>query len=173
MPMMRLVATTLALAAQVESASAAGTGGCESFAWPLKTELSWIGASDPVMLQSGASVTALPAKAMLVTLVPQDQAALSVAPSGKQKAARDNVRAGIINFAGVPEPGPYHGTLSGPGWIDVVQNGVNLGAIAHTGKADCDGIRKSVRFNIGAGPFAIHLSGIPSETIKVMIRKSD
>lgn len=173
MKKMRSVATFVALIALSIPVSAAGTGGCESFSWPLKTEITWMGESDSIALQSGASVTELPAKAMLVTLLPQDQAALSVTPSGKSKVAPENAHAAIINFADVPGAGAYHVSLSGPGWIDVVQNGATLDAVAHTGKADCESIRKSVRFNIGAGPFSLQLSGVPSDTIKVTIRKSD
>ena len=37
------------------SADAAETGGCETFAWPLATELQWLKASDSEALTSGAS----------------------------------------------------------------------------------------------------------------------
>jgi hypothetical protein len=61
-------------------------------------------------------------------------------------------------------------TLSVHAWIDVVQNGAPLEAIGHTGSEGCEAMRKSVRFEIGSGPFSIQLNGIPADTLKFTIR---
>ena len=61
-------------------------------------------------------------------------------------------------------------TLSGEGWIDLVQGGSHLEATAHTGAKECPGLRKSVRFTVGTAPTVLQLSGVPADTIKVAIR---
>lgn len=152
---------------------AAGTGGCDSFAWPLKTELEWMKAADSEAAQSGGKLAAPPAKAIALTLQPADAVTFEVAPTGKGKAEAGKAFGGIITFDGVAEPGLYQVSLSGPGWIDVVQDGKALETEAHTGKSDCEGLRKSVRFKIGAGPFAVQLNGVPEAAIKLAVRRAD
>lgn len=152
---------------------AAGTGGCDSFEWPLKTELEWMKAADSEAAQSGASFAAPPAKAIALTLQPADAVKFDIAPTGKGKAEAGKAFGGIVKFDGVPAPGLYQVSLSGPGWIDVVQDGKALQTEAHTGKSDCDGLRKSVRFKIRAGPFAVQLNGVPAEAIKIAIRAAN
>lgn len=152
---------------------AAGTGGCESFAWPLKTELAWMTAPDSDAAQSGVTLAAPPLKAIALTLQPVDAVKFDVAPTGKGKAEEGKAFGGVLKFDGVAEPGLYQVSLSGPGWIDVIQNGKALATEAHTGKSDCEGLRKSVRFEIGAGPFAVQLNGVPGDSIKIAIRRAD
>lgn len=152
---------------------AAGSGGCDSFEWPLKTELEWMKAADSAAAQSGATLAAPPAKAIALTLQPVDAVKFDIVPAGKGKAEGDKAFGGIIKFEGVTAPGLYQISLSGPGWIDVVQDGKALATEAHTGKSDCDGLRKSVRFKIGPGPFAVQLNGVPDDVIKIAIRTAD
>lgn len=178
MKMTKTIAIAVAVAAFASFAMpsagyAAGTGGCESFAWPLKTELDWMKATDSEAAQSGATFTAPPAKAIAVTLQPADAVTFDVAPTGKGKAESGKAFGGIITFDGVAEPGLYQVSLSGPGWIDVVQGGKALETEAHTGKSDCEGLRKSVRFKIGAGPFVVQLNGVPEASIKLAIRRAE
>ena len=153
--------------------NAAGTGGCDSFAWPLKTELEWMKAADSEAAQSGGKLAAPPAKAIALTLQPADAVKFEVAPTGNGKAESGKAFGGIITFDGVAEPGLYQVSLSGPGWIDVVQGGKALETEAHTGKSDCEGLRKSVRFKIGAGPFAVQLNGVPEAAVKLAVRRAD
>ena len=46
-----------------------------------------------------------------------------------------------------------------------------MAAQAHTGRPDCTTVRKSVRFNLGAAPVTLQLSGAPNDTAKIAIRK--
>lgn len=64
----------------------------------------------------------------------------------------------------------YQVALSGEGWIDLVQNGAALDSADHSGAKTCPGLRKSVRFNVGAAPVALQVSGAPTDSIKVAIR---
>jgi hypothetical protein len=155
------------------SAYAAETGGCESFAWPIATELQWMKASDSEALASGAKLQAPPDKAITLSLLPMSKVSFPVAPTSKPRANAGERYGGIVDFAGVPEAGLHQISLSIPGWIDVVQDGKTLKPSAHTGKSDCDGVRKSVRFDIGPGPFSIEISGIFKDTIKFAIRPAE
>lgn len=154
------------------AASAAGTGGCESFDFPLAIELQWMTAADTEAVASGASLAAPPGKAMSVTLLPMADVKYALPPEGKAKDGEPAFGA-IVDFAGVPSPGLYQVSLSGKGWIDVIQGGAASKAVAHTGKSDCEGLRKSVRFDLNGGPFTLQLSGASAQAIKVTIRKAD
>ena len=76
----------------------------------------------------------------------------------------------MLAFAPPEKAGVYQVTLSGEGWIDLVQNGAALDSADHSGAKNCPGLRKSVRFNVGAAPVALQVSGVPGDSIKVAIR---
>lgn len=152
---------------------AAGTGGCESFEFPLATELKWMTAGETLAATSGTKLDALPTQAIAVTLVPTGDIKFELAPTGKPKNKPENSFAGLLTFAGVPKADFYQVSLSGPGWIDVIQNGQALKAVAHTGKSDCEGLRKSVRFELAPGPFTVQIADVPAVSIKVTVRKAD
>ena len=44
---------------------------------------------------------------------------------------------------------------------------------AFTGRPACKAVRKSVRFELGAGPLIVQISGAPVETVKVAIREAN
>jgi hypothetical protein len=161
------------LLASSTPALAASTGGCESFEFPLATELAWMTAPESDAATSGAKLDALPAKAIALTLVPTAQAKFEVPPTGKPKNKPEASHAALVTVSGVSEPGIYQISLSGQGWVDLVQNGVALKSVAHTGKSDCEGLRKSVRFEVASGPFTIQLSDVPTAQIRMTIRKAD
>lgn len=169
---LRAAAFATALCA-AQPALAAGTGGCDSFEWPLTTELSWVKAADAAEVESGAKLASPPAKAINLKLEPAATAKLAIAPSGKPKSAAKETFAGVVTFDGVAKPSLHQVTLAAGAWVDVVQNGATLPDTAHTGKTDCDGIRKSVRFNIGPGTFAVQISGAESPAIRLTVTPSD
>lgn len=148
---------------------AASAGGCDSFEWPLKVERELLTAADVDATESGANKTEPPSKAVDLRLAPSSAANLPVTPSGKPKSATGETYGGFVVFAGAAQPGLYQVTLSAPSWIDVVQNGATLAAVAHTGKSDCEGVRKSVRFDIGAGPFTVMVSGATAPAIRFTV----
>lgn len=158
------------LAMQVATgAHGAETGGCASFAWPLDTELAWMAASDPAAAESGATFPAPPEKAIDLKLQPTADVKFLAKPSGRAKSDGAATFAGLVTFDAAAKPGIYQVTLSAPGWIDVVQNGATLKPTAHSGKSDCPAMRKSVRFEIGSGPFTLQLSNVSTGSIKVAI----
>ena len=168
--LMTAAAACLFIAAPIEAAE---TGGCGSFAWPVTVELEWMKSPDAEQVGAAADLATPPSKAIAVTLKPSAEVTYPVAPSGKPKSASGETFGAVINFAGVAKPGVYQVSLSGPGWIDVVQNGATLKSTSHSGKSDCEGLRKSVRFDIGPGPFTVELSSVPSSAIRFSIRNAE
>ncbi len=76
----------------------------------------------------------------------------------------------MLTFAPPAKPGLYQVTLSSEGWIDLVQEGKALDSADHSGVKNCPGLRKSVRFSVGAAPVTLQISGAPAASIKVAIR---
>ncbi|WP_245279894.1 hypothetical protein [Hyphomicrobium sp. 99] len=170
--MLPVAVCTLVLAA-ASTAFAAETGGCESFPWPIKTELQWMKASDSQAVKSGAKLPTPPEKALALSLEPMSAVSFPVAPTGKLKPEGD-VFGGFVNFDSPSSaPGLYQVTLQTPGWVDVVQDGKSLKPTAHSGKSDCDGVRKTLRFNLDPGPFTIQFSNIKKDSIKFAIRQAE
>lgn len=153
------------LAAPLPALAAPGTG-CDGFLWPLTKELAWMkGGSEKVA--SGATLPAPPAdKAIEVALQPASKVPFAVNPTSTPKPEDAEAFGGIVSFNKLPEAGHYQITLSGHGWIDVVQNGKPLEATAHTGAIECEWIRKSVRFEIGSGPFSVQVHGLHKDTVR-------
>jgi hypothetical protein len=60
-------------------------------------------------------------------------------------------------------------TISGYAWIDAIQNDAYLKPKGFSGVTGCDGARKSVRFDLAAGPLTIQLSGVAQDTISVAL----
>lgn len=155
-----------------QPAHGAGTGGCESFAFPVTAELAWMRAADVTPVAAGATLKSPPQQAMDVTLLPMADVTFPVTPEGKQKDDEPAYGA-VIQFEAPLAPGLYQISLSAKGWIDAVQDGAALKAVAHSGKSDCEGLRKSVQFEFKDGPLTVQLSGSASPSLKLTIRKAD
>lgn len=165
-----LIALCLPAGTELQAAS---TGGCESFDFPLATELQWMRADNSEAATSGEKLAAPPAKAIVLKLQPAANVKFPTPLSRPPKGKAEETFGGTLEFEGVPAAGLYQVSLSGPGWVDVVQAGAPLATVAHTGKSDCDGLRKSVRFDLKPGPFSIQLIDAPAATIKITVRKAD
>lgn len=51
----------------------------------------------------------------------------------------------------------------------MVQNDRYARSVGSTGRSDCSGVRKSVRFELTAAPFVLQLSGVTSDNIALTI----
>ena len=166
-----LLASSAALAVSAAPGSAAGGPGCSDFLWPLETELSWMKSADSEKVASGTTLAAPPKdKAIEIALRPAGEVSFPARPTSTQKPEDKDAFAGVVSFEGNAEPIHYQVTLSANGWIDVVQNGAPLDATGHTGSKDCDGLRKSVRFEVAPGPFAIQVNGVRATSIRIAVR---
>ncbi len=77
--------------------------------------------------------------------------------------------AGFIEAPAPAQAGTYKVTLSSEGWIDVIQGGQFVKSAAFSGATGCEGIRKSVKFNLAAQPFTVELSAVPANAIRIAI----
>ncbi|WP_290980336.1 hypothetical protein [Hyphomicrobium sp.] len=163
-------AAALAISSQ---AFAAETGGCQSFSWSIATELKWMKAADSQAAASGAKLPQPPEKAITLALEPMSAVSFPVAPTGKRKLEGE-AHGGIVTFDSPSSaPGSYQVSMDVPGWVDVVQDGKALKPTAHSGKSDCDGVRKSVRFTLDPGPFTLEFSNIKNDKMKFTVKQAD
>jgi hypothetical protein len=139
--------------------------GCDKFKWPIDKERALLAAAKPAA--SGGEVAQPLAAAVKITLSPLADAKLPTEPSRKPKMP--DSYAGFVRYAPLPKSGTYRVTLSDAAWIDVVQDGQPAKSIAFSGALACDGIRKSVKFNLAASPFVVEISGTEAHGIAIAV----
>jgi hypothetical protein len=144
--------------------------GCDKFKWNIDHERAALTAPDRVKLASGGEVAALPSTGMTLALRPPADAKL---PTPPERAPKEGTFAGFASFKSAPKAGLYTISLSAGGWIDVVQDGHALKPKAFSGATDCDGIRKTMKYAIGASPFVLQISGTREDSISVAILPSE
>jgi hypothetical protein len=144
--------------------------GCDKFKWNIDHERAALTAPDRVKLASGGEVAALPSTGMTLALRPPADAKL---PTPPERAPKDGTFAGFASFKSAPKAGLYTISLSTGGWIDVVQAGHALKPKAFSGATDCDGIRKTMKYEIGASPFVLQISGTKEDSVSVAILPSE
>jgi hypothetical protein len=163
----RPAATALLLGLVASTAArAAEPSGCDKFKWDITRERAALTAADRQKLESGAEIAALPAPGLSLTLRPIADAKLPTAP---ERAPKEGSFAGFARIPTAPKAGLYTVSLSAAAWIDVVQDGKVLRPMAFSGATDCDGIRKTVKYDLGAQPFVLQISGAPAPSISVAI----
>jgi hypothetical protein len=141
--------------------------GCDKFKWPLDKERATLTGSDPPKVDSGSRINWRLPFATIVALEPLAEAKLPMAP---ERAPKSNESfAGFIQSPAPNKAATYKITLSSDGWIDVVQDGRRVQSITSAGARGCDGVRKSVKFDLVAAPFTIELSGVEANTIGIAI----
>ncbi len=166
---MKTLLVLLTLSVSPVSALAQEPIGCNKFKWPLDKERATLTGSDLPKLSSGSRATWPLPFATVVTLLSLDAAKLPAAPERTPKS--NNTFAGFIEAPAPAQSGAYKITLSSEGWIDVLQGGNRLKSIAATGATGCDGVRKSVKFNLAKTPFTVQFSGIESGSVAVAISR--
>jgi hypothetical protein len=123
--------------------------------------------ANPAVVASGSDVQQPLAAALMVTLVPFADANLPMAPSRAPKSP--DSYAGFVRVSALPRAATYRITLSEGAWIDVVQGVHDVQSSAFSGAMGCDGIRKSVKFELTAAPFIIEISGTTAHAIAVVV----
>jgi hypothetical protein len=160
------LALVLALLGTTSVMAAEEPSGCDKFKWPIERERAALTAPDRAKLTSGSELPAVPATGLTLALVAPAEAKL---PSPPERAPKDGTFAGFTRIAAAPKPGLYTVSLSAGGWIDVVQDGHVLKPAAFSGATDCDGIRKTMKYELGASPFVLQISGSRENAISVAI----
>jgi hypothetical protein len=146
---------------------AAEPAGCDKFKWPLDKERATLTGTDLPKVGSGAAVTWPIPWATMVTLVPFAEAKLPIAPESAPKSPTSF--AGFVEAKVPVKAGTYKITLSSEGWLDVVQDGRVVKSTAFSGATGCEGVRKSVKFDLAARPLTIEFSDVPANTIGIVV----
>ena len=146
--------------------SAEEPSGCDKFKWPIERERAALAASDRIKLVSGDELNALPSTGMTIALRPPAEAKL---PSPPERAPKQGTFAGFATFKSPPKAGIYTVSLSAGGWADVMQGGHFLKPTAFSGATGCDGIRKTMKYQISASPFVLQISGAREDSVSIAI----
>jgi hypothetical protein len=160
----------LTLLAAAPAIAAEEPSGCDKFKWNIDHARAALTAPDRTKLNSGGELAALPATAVTLALVAPADAKL---PTPPERAPKDGTFAGFTRFTSAPKAGSYTISLSNGAWLDLVQDGHFLKPAAFSGATDCDGIRKTVKFDLSASPFVLQISGARENSISLAIQPSE
>jgi len=163
------VALTL-LAAGSAAWAAEEPSGCDKFKWNIDHERAALTAPDRAKLISGTELAALPATGVTIALVAPADAKL---PTPPERAPKEGTFAGFTKIGAAPKAGTYTISLSSGAWVDVVQDGHFLKPAAFSGATDCDGIRKTMKYQLAASPFVLQISGARENSLSVAILPSE
>ena len=158
-----LLGTASALAAEEPS-------GCDKFKWNIDRERAALTAPDRIKLASGGELAGPPSTGVALALRTPVEAKL---PAPPERAPKEGTYAGFATFKGAPKAGVYTISLSAGGWVDVIQNGHALKPKAFSGATDCEGIRKTMKYEIAASPFVLQISGTREDSISIAILPSE
>ena len=162
-----VVAATPALAQDRAQEPTKEPVGCDKFKWPLDKERATLTGTDLPKIVSGARVAFPIPFGAIVALKPFADAKLPTPPERAPKSP--DSFAGYFEVPAPKQAGSYKITLSTEGWIDVAQSGQAVKSTAFSGAMGCEGIRKSVKFDLAAAPFTVELSSIKADEIKLAI----
>ena len=90
-------------------------------------------------------------------------------PMPPERAPKDGTFAGFATIKTAPKAGLYSISLSSGGWVDVVQDGHFLKPKAFSGATDCDGIRKTMKYELSASPLMVQVSGTKEDSVSIAI----
>lgn len=166
---MRKSLLVLLLLGVAPSFAAEEPSGCDKFEWPIERERAALTAPDRARPASGAEQAALPSSAITLGLVAPQEAKL---PTPPERAPQDGTFAGFTRIK-TAKAGLYTISLSAGAWVDVVQDGHFLKPVAFSGATDCDGIRKTMRYELSAQPFVLQVSGAKDNSLAIAILPSD
>jgi hypothetical protein len=157
-----------ALLAAPGFAAAAEQNGCEAFRWPIEHERAALVATRLPVSNGGAMQYD---GAMALQLAPFAEAALPQPPERAPKL--DASFAGHFTLPAPPKAGLYKVTLASDGWVDVIDNGVFLHPKGFSGARECDGARKSVKFELPARALNVQFSNVHDADIAVIVTPAE
>jgi len=165
-----LVCVALVLLAATPARSAEEPSGCDKFKWNIDHERAALTAPDRPKLASGTEMASLTSSGVILALGAPAEARL---PSPPERAPKEGTFAGFVSFKVAPKPGLYTISLSAGGWVDLVQDGHALKPKAFSGATDCDGIRKTMKYELSASPFVLQVSGVRENSVSIAILPSE
>jgi hypothetical protein len=164
---MRLLSIATLLVFASASAAAQEPTGCDKFKWPLEKERATLNGTDLPKVNSGDRIAWPIPFAATIGLSTFADAKLPFPPERVPKSPASF--AGFVQVSAPSKAATYKITTSSESWIDVVQDGHTVKSSAFSGAVGCEGIRKSVKFNLAAQPFTLQLSGAPADSIRVVV----
>ena len=168
--MRALLLIAFVLSAAAPAFAAEEPSGCDKFKWGIEHERAALTAPDRIKLASGGELAALPSTGMTLALQAPADAKL---PTPPERAPKEGTFAGFANFKSAPKAGIYTISLSAGGWVDVVKDGHFLKPKAFSGATDCDGIRKTMKYELDAKPFVLQISGTREDSVSIAILPSE
>jgi len=150
------------LVALLGGARAQDNASCDKFKWSVARERALFSAG-PRAVASGATIAG--GAAYAVALAPSQSVAFAMAP---ERAPKPGTFGATLAVA-IDKPGSYQVTLSDEAWLDVVQAGAEVKSSAFSGQKDCPGVRKSVRFDLAAGPATLQISNAAGAALNVAL----
>jgi hypothetical protein len=90
-------------------------------------------------------------------------------PSPPERAPKEGTFAGFASLKNPPKAGIYTFSLSAGGWVDVMQDGHFLKPKAFSGATDCEGIRKTMKYELSASPLVLQISGAREDSVSIAI----
>ncbi len=164
--MRKLLVVALLLLGAAPAWAAEEPSGCDKFKWPIERERAALTAPDRAKLSSGNELAALPSSGITLALVAPADARL---PTPPERAPKEGTFAGFTSFKTAPKAGLYTISLSAGGWVDVVQDGHFVKPKGFSGATDCDGIRKTMKYELSASPFVLQVSGTKENSVSIAI----
>lgn len=146
---------------------AAAQDACATFKWPVTVEQALLRGGKTEVGATGRLAT-LPVQALDLALVAPDRVTFAVQPKRPPKPDSGNA---VIAIDAIGAAGQYQVTLSDDAWVDIVQAGAGAATVDFSGVHGCAGIRKSVRFDVKAGPAILQISGSSVQRLSVVIRR--
>jgi hypothetical protein len=146
-------------------AQGAEPSGCDKFKWPMTHEQAALAAEPAARLETGAAL-AFDAAAQL-HLAPFAEAKLDMPPQRAPKLTPSY--AGAVKLGAPAAASTVKVSISGEGWIDVVQDGHYVKPTGFAGATDCPGLRKSVKFPLAAAPATIQISNVRESDISLIV----
>lgn len=121
---------------------------CEDPSCAHRFSWRWHGSAPPLPGRRKSRAAATSSNGRSIASAP-DRAKL---PTPPERAPKEGTFAGFTSLRTAPKAGLYTVSLSSGGWVDVVQDGHFLKPKAFSGATDCDGIRKTMKYELPASP---------------------
>lgn len=153
----------------VESAASAET--CTGFKWSVETDMNLMAAPESVSVSTGGAIASVPSKAIQLQLEPSPTVKFPATSGIKKQAIPQDSFSGWFKIEAVAKPGLYQITIPNHSWLDVVQNNELVQSTAFSGDPECKTLRKSVQFELGAGPAIVQIGGSAENAIKLTVRE--
>lgn len=167
---MLLTCSGVMIGATAPAAAQAAPGvECSAFKWSVDQERQWFSGSDLAQVKSGATIAGEAEQAFALELINHATVKFALPPEREPKA--ETPYSGTVTVTGNATEGRFQITLSDRSWVDVVANGQIIPSTSSAMDLTCATARKSVRYDLPKGPITLQISGVPSKTIKIAIRR--